>query len=163
MKAVEPYYKTKNGLFLKIHNHQLEKSKQRGHNLPSYTRQELKDWLFCQIKFHKLYNNWVNSGYKKDLVPSIDRLDDYKGYSFGNIQLTTWVENNKKGQADRKNGVNNKVNRAVEQYDLEGKYITEYHSLMEASRQTNIFVNNIWRVCNNIRKTAGGFIWKYKK
>jgi hypothetical protein len=46
--------------------------------------------------FYELYNNWIDSGYKKSDKPSVDRIDDYKGYSFDNIQLMTWKENNKK-------------------------------------------------------------------
>ena len=42
------------------------------------------------------------------LAPSIDRKDDYKPYTFDNIQLTTWQQNKAKGHEDCKNGINNK-------------------------------------------------------
>ena len=38
----------------------------------------------------------------------VDRLNDYKGYSFDNIQLMTWQENKDKGHRDCLNGINNK-------------------------------------------------------
>lgn len=38
---------------------------------------------------------------------------------------------------------------------------TIYYSLSEASRKTKIFVGNISKCCNGIRKTAGGYIWRY--
>jgi hypothetical protein len=44
--------------------------------------------------FKVLYKNWVKSGYEKNFRPSVDRLDSTKGYSFDNIRLVTWKENN---------------------------------------------------------------------
>jgi group I intron endonuclease len=39
----------------------------------------------------------------------------------------------------------------------------EYFGIREASRQTNIHRDSIQRCCNNKRKTAGNFHWKYKE
>ena len=36
-----------------------------------------------------------------------------------------------------------------------------YRSIMDAERKTHINHAHIISVCRNIRKTAGGFIWKY--
>ena len=110
-----------------------------------------------------LWNNWIESNYDKMTKPSVDRLDDYKGYSLDNIQLMTWEENKAKGSRDRKNGVNNKKSKAVLQYDLQGNLIKEYYSIMQAERETKISNVSISRVCNGKRKTAGGFKWKYKQ
>ena len=57
-----------------------------------------------------------------------------------------------------------KVNeKPVEQYTLDGKYITTYKSTCEASRQTGIEQSNIVYCCNNHPryKHAGCFQWKY--
>lgn len=51
---------------------------------------------------------------------------------------------------------------AVLQYDLQNNLIAEFKSLSEAERKTGVYSQNIGRVCKGIRKTAGGFIWKYK-
>lgn len=53
--------------------------------------------------------------------------------------------------------------KRVAQYDKNGNFIAEYDSLTIASQKTNINTGNIGQVCNNKRKTAGGFIWKYIK
>jgi hypothetical protein len=157
------YRKTKKGLVYSIYSNQTLHSKQKGKSKPSYSLNELRTWLFSQELFHKLYDNWVESGYDRMLIPSIDRKNDYKSYSFDNIQLMTWKENMEKGSFDRINGINNKLSKAVIQYDLEGNFIKEYYSIMQASRDNKISDSNISSVCSGKRfKTAGGFIWKYK-
>lgn len=41
--------------------------------------------------------------------------------------------------------------------------ITEYESLHDITEKTDICWQNVWKVCNGIRKTAGGYKWKYKE
>lgn len=52
--------------------------------------------------------------------------------------------------------------KTVKQYDKNNNFIAEYNSLKEASLITHINSANIGQVCAGKRKTAGGFIWKYK-
>ena len=40
--------------------------------------------------------------------------------------------------------------------------ILTFKSINEAKRQTGISKGHIWECCNGIRKTAGGYYWKYK-
>lgn len=49
---------------------------------------------------------------------------------------------------------------SVNQYDINNNFIANYKSMAEATRITG--VSNIERVCKGQRKTAGGYIWKYK-
>ena len=158
---VDKHFKTKNGILSRIYGAQKTNSKQRKHSPPTYTKQELKEWLFNQKLFHELFDKWVDSGYLKDLKPSIDRKDDYKGYTLLNIQLMTWDENNSKGYSDRKNGINTKQNRAIFQYDLNNKLIKEYSSIKDASIELSIDAGNICDTCKGNRNSAGGYIWKY--
>lgn len=46
------------------------------------------------------------------------------------------------------------------QLSLDGKFIKEYDSMQEASKQTGIKQGNISLCCSNFRKKAGGFTWK---
>lgn len=57
----------------------------------------------------------------------------------------------------------NSLKKEVLQFDLNGNFIREYMSLGEAERQTNIFFTSIGACCASKRKTAGGFIWKFKQ
>lgn len=163
LEVRKEYYRTKSGLITHVYATQKRSSKIRGDSPPEYTKEEFLEWLISQKKFHKLYNNWVKSGYEKNLSPSVDRLNDYKGYSFDNIQVLTWQENMAKGHKDAKEGVNNKQNKIVLQFTKDGEFVSQYHSGMEAERQTGINNGYISNVCLGKLKCAGGFLWKHKK
>ena len=49
----------------------------------------------------------------------------------------------------------------IQQYDKKNNLIGEYSSLKEAEKITNIKYQQISSCCRNLRKTAGGYIWKY--
>lgn len=164
---IKKYYRSKKGLLARIFNSQGFNSKCRNHDLPSYTKQELENWLFDQKLFHKFYDNWVRSDYKKDLRPSIDRKDDNLPYFIDNIQLMTWGENNKKSHKDMRSGkliVTSNPQKPVIQYDKQGNFINEYLSVNQAGRETKISTSRISLVCNKKKwhKTAGGFKWNFK-
>lgn len=159
-KSSKDRSRTKSGVACSAFRHQIKHSKTRNHDLPKYTKAELKEWMLSSPDFNILYRDWVISGYDKSLKPSIDRLDDYKGYSFDNIRVVTWVENNRKAHRDMINGVNNKQSKQVVQLK-NGVVIGEYYSLMNAFRSTGIDYRNISRACLN-ELTAGGFEWRYK-
>lgn len=156
------YRQTKEGVATRIYSSQRQHSKRRGHLIPVYTLDELREWLFGQERFHILFDNWVKSGFNRGLKPSPDRLDDYEPYTLDNLRLVTWYENHKKGYLDRVNGINNKYNIAVVQFDLQNNFIKEFHSIRHAGRETKIYRENISKVCLGKRDTAGGFKWKYK-
>ena len=59
---------------------------------PSYTLQELKDWVFVH-GYQALFDAWAGSGFKRMCAPSVDRLDSSKSYTFDNIRLVPWQEN----------------------------------------------------------------------
>jgi len=158
--------RTKKGLVGEIYSGQKHKSKERGHIPPSYTLYGLRQWFKSNAAANALYDAWVLSDYAKNLRPSVDRLDDSKGYSLDNIQLMTWGENMAKSHADVKSGRMKKCrNKAVIQMDLDGNFVAEYHSAAEACRITGADGTTIRCCCNpaNRHKTAGNFKWKYKE
>jgi len=159
------FRKTKQGVITVLYAHQIDKSKKRGHKPPTHTNKELSDWLLHDWLFDLLFNNWVNSGYLTNMKPSIDRLDDTKGYSLDNIQLMTWAENKEKGYRDMRRGkITHGVNpqKAVLQFTSKGVFIKEFVSASEACRQTKIHYVSISLVCREKRNHAGGFRWKFK-
>ena len=92
-EEVKAYSRTIKGLIVRIYLSQKGSSKERGHNPPTYSKEELHVWMTSQSNFKELYDNWIVSGHETDLRPSVDRLINSKGYSFDNIQLMTWREN----------------------------------------------------------------------
>ena len=66
---------------------------------------------------------------------------------------------------DRKYNINYgnrtiKASKKINQYDLEGNFIKQWNSIKEATKTLNI--NNLSACCSGNRKTAGGYVWKYK-
>jgi len=161
---VKAYNKTKDGVVSSIYRNQRKNSKKRGHTMPTYTKEEIKEWLFSQKKFHLLYDNWKRLDYQRKYKPSIDRKDDFIGYTISNIRLTIWHKNNTKGHSDRKRGVGTqgRICKPVIQLTMNGEIISSYISLCEAERKTNIANSSISKVCNGKLGSAGGFLWKYK-
>jgi hypothetical protein len=51
--------------------------------------------------------------------------------------------------------------KKVLQYNIQGKFIKEFGSVAEASKNTGINKSCIAKVCRLERKTSGGYIWKY--
>lgn len=163
-KQTKEYHRTKNGLISKIYADQRSNSKHRGHTLPTYTLQELRDWCFSQKIFHELYDSWKESGYKNELIPSCDRTDDSKGYALSRLQLMTWSDNKSKSFADMRSGKlihGYKPQKSVQQRTLSGKLVKEYVSAHEAQRLTGIHQSNISSVCLGKKSQARGFLWNF--
>lgn len=156
------YRRTIKGLILGIYRSQVGSSKKRGHKPPSYSKEYLLKWVQLQPNFEKLYNNWVESGYKKDLKPSVNRLKDNIPYTHDNIELVTWKENKEDQYNKSKNGEIGNELKPIIKYSTEGIQIKEFTSINEAVRETGLAQGNLWKVLNGIGKTLGGYIWKYK-
>lgn len=156
---VKAYHKTKLGKIAKIYNHQKQTSISRGHKLPNYKLEELREWALSQNTFHKLYEDWVISGYDRWSSPSFDRIDDYKPYTLDNLQITTALYNLEKAHSDEMNGVNTKrcVSVCVCKYD--GTPLIKFHSIRDASRKTGISHFDISKASSGIIKYAGGRKW----
>ena len=151
------------GLIKKTYKNQVFSSRKRGHPPPDYTEEEFMIWFIRQDNFLELFDNWVASGFDSKLKPSGDRLDDYKPYSFDNLRLVTWGENESKVCHDIRNGINNKKSKACIQISLNGEVLAEYFSLREAARVTGSDSAGIAAVCKGNQKKHNGFIWKYKE
>jgi len=144
-----------------IYSHQKQHSVVRGHDAPAYTKEELGVWLNTQPNFLTLHLAWVESTYAKHLKPSVDRLDDNLPYSFDNIQLITFGENNRKFALDVKSGKNVFTCREIEQLSMSGKVLNTYQSATHAQRETGIHNGGIGSCAKGNRPTAGGYIWRY--
>lgn len=86
-------------------------------------------------------------------LPQVNHKDENKKNN--NIVNLEWCSNQYNAKYSK--------NKAVIQYDTNGKYINEYSSIIDASNITNTCYSKIGSVCQGKRKKAGGFIWKYKE
>jgi hypothetical protein len=91
----------------RIFNHRYSQIKQRvegraarkyfveGMDVLSYS--EYSKWVINNMEqFESLYNEWVKSGFKRKYTPSIDRINNTKGYTSDNMRWITQSDNSKK-------------------------------------------------------------------
>lgn len=129
-------------------------------------------YLFVTLSLHnKLKQKYIHRLVAEAFIPNVENkntvnhldLDRTNNY-VSKLEWATYQENNVHAiekmheRGDKKR--NEKDLKAVLQYDLKGSFIKEYPSIREVYRQTGIY--SIEKVCKGQRKTAGGFIWKYK-
>ncbi len=87
--------------------------------------------------------------------PSIDRKENEEHYTFDNCRFIELGKNS----AERNVRVSSKQ---ILQYDLNMKFINEWFSISEASRQLKITRSHIGECCQGKAKSSSGFIWRYK-
>jgi len=105
----------------------------------------------CLITEEELKELWFRDKAYEMKQPSIDRIDNDGDYIFENCQFIEMKINNSKNRK-----------KAILQFDLEGNFIREWDSSIEASKFYNICSANIRLCARNKTKTSFGFIWKYK-
>ena len=118
----------------RMFNNQVQHSKDRNHPRPQYTYEEFKAWLLKQEKYKDLYEDYKNSGYDKDKVPSVDRIDPSKPYSFDNIRLMTFREN----YLLNVEITTTAASKPLLVYALDGSFVGEFSSRSNAGRVLQI-------------------------
>ncbi len=103
--------------------------------------------------FNKLYASWVASGYSRRLVPSPDRIDSIKGYSWDNIKWVTWSENARAANKKRWDKEENKIPEGMSKCGKcqEVKGIDLFHKSRERKRG----VNGHCKECCHIKYIGG--------
>lgn len=160
-KTNNAYDKTEKGVIRVIYKTQIRNSKTRGHNRPNYTKEDLSKWMY-KNNFKKLYDIWVENNFEKNLKPSIDRINDFEGYSFTNIKLGTWIENKNHQYLDTINGkgTSGRKCKAIQCYNNENILIAEYVSLSVACKSVGYSIQRSLISGKCDRKNR--FFWKYK-
>ena len=153
------------GVIIKAWHHQVQHSITRGHQPPKYTREEFVEWMLNHPSFTRLFAEWVESGYIKDVRPSVDRLDNSYGYSFDNIRLVTFRENYMQYHNDKVSGIEKGDCKAIRKITKDGEVVGEYFSVAEALRQHGKKPNNarISAVLTGSRKYYLKHRWEYMK
>lgn len=81
-----------------------------------------------------------------------------RGNKLGLCEYDPKYETNKNNNNQNKK----RYTKPVIQYSLDMEYITEYPSVIEASRVLKIDNSGICKCCVGKRKSVGGYIWRYK-
>jgi len=158
-RAGSVYDHSEKGVIRVIYKTQKRNQKLRSHGELPYTKNELSAWLYSN-GFKEIYESWKESGFTKDLKPSVDRIDSLKGYSLDNIQLITWGENRRLQYDDIKKatGSSGKRCKPVNKLDQNGVVICQYVSYSSASRDAGYSLE--YAIKNGV-KCKKGFFWSY--
>lgn len=109
-----------------------------------------------EIEFIKLYG-------RKDLGTGslVNMTSGGLGYKNPNVSIRKIKSLNLQSQT----GKNSRASKNVFMYDLHGRYIREFESILDAGQFCNISSVNISNVCNNKQLQAGGYLWslEYKE
>lgn len=134
----------------------------------SFSKEEFEEWVLVRKElFDKLMDEYIKSNFNKYKNPSIDRIDDYIGYEFYNMQLISWEENNNKGRKSSKNKeqcsemAKNVWSKRVLQLSQENEIINKYYSTREAGRINGFNNSGIARACRE-GKIYKGYYWRYE-
>lgn len=154
------YGLTEKGVIRVLYKTQKKNQRDRGFGEMPYSKAELAQWLYLN-GFKSLFDEWSNSGNKKDLKPSVDRIDDFKGYSFDNIRLGTWLQNRKHQYSDIESGIGTGGKRCkplIRENPATGE-TKRYVSYSSAARDMGYSLEHQIKkgvLCRN------GFIWRYE-
>ena len=99
--------------------------------------------------------NKMSVSAKKKPPVSIETKSKLSSQRLGISKSKEWK--NKIGNSNK-----GKTSKIVLQFDKQNNFINEYPSTLDAQKITGISNGHIGKCCNGIRKSAGGYIWKYK-
>lgn len=117
------YERTKPGKLMRIYRNMksriegVQKAKwhlYRGKCLLS--KEDFYTWAMCGHDFHRLFRDWVESGYDRKLAPSVDRINPEEGYHWDNMQWVTHSENSRRGSIGRQRLREEQEGRSASQY-----------------------------------------------
>lgn len=106
--------------------------------------------------YDKLKTDRRNWNIDKDIL-----IKGNKCYSNETTLIVSRGENTKE-RLERLGNPGIKTRKPVLQYSIDGKFISEYKSLSEASINTGIDISGISSCCRGESLTAGKYIWKFK-
>jgi hypothetical protein len=160
-KVGNKYDFSESGVIRIIYKTQKRNNRLRGHGEMPYTKDELKSWLY-ENGFKALYDEWVSCDHAKESKPSIDRINDFNGYSFDNIKLVTWKQNREHQTRDILLGIGTSGLRCKKlgKYLPSGDLVSVYVSYSSAVRDIGYSLE--YQIKKGV-SCRSGFNWKYIK
>jgi len=110
------------------------------------SREEFLEKFENDNTYKRLFKNWIESGRQLKLTPSIDRIDNTKGYDIDNLQFITHSQNCSKD----KHSVPVMVIK-------DQRLIGIFSTLGDAAKFTGLDVRAISRASRGIRKHVSGY------
>ena len=97
---------------------------------------------------------FINNPYN---LPQVNHINGDKNNNC--VENLEWCSAKENVQHSIKNNL--RKSKAINQYDINGKFIKEWKSIKEASIVLHIPDSNIINCCKGKCKIIGGYIWKY--
>ena len=124
--------------------------------------EEIFIWLFDSTNEGYNTSSYGSSSYKrtdKTRRKNSESMTGEKNPMYGKHHS----EDTKRKMSEAHKGKIYANTKPILQFSKNGELIAEYSSLTEAERQTGCNNSHICECCKGERKSARGFIWKYKK
>ena len=97
-----------------------------------------------------------------DNLSQVNHKDENKANNcISNLEWCTQKYNLNYGTGNKRRA--RSKSKKVLQFKTDGTFVKEWESTMDAQRNLGFDHANISKCCRNIRKSAYGFLWKYKK
>jgi hypothetical protein len=152
LKNTQNYRKTQKGVLTNMYQHMKTR-----HEV-SFSLKEFQNRFIEDKKFIRIYNEWLKSGYNKQFKPSLDRIDNKKGYTINNTQMLSWTENRyKQSSFDGKRGRKPRVIQL-----MGNKIIKIFQSQRHCVKELGISQGNLSSVLNGKRKYTNGYKFIYE-
>ena len=108
---------------------------------------------------HRLIAKAFCEGYEDGLIVN-HRDGNRLNNKASNLEWVTYSFNNRDTYARGSNS-GSRYWKRVDMLDVEGNLLRTFDSQREASKVTGIQVANISAVCRGLRKSAGGYVWRF--
>lgn len=119
-----------------------------------YKNGKSKRFLVHRLVACSFLPNWCN----EEQVNHID--EDKQNNHVENLEWCNVKYNNNYGTSNNRRS--EKMSKQILQYNLNGDFVAEFNSIKDVEKLFGFNNGNISSCCLNKRKSANGFIWKYK-
>lgn len=151
-EGARKHHRTFRGRIVHIHVGMRQRANKRGFEL--IDRNEFIRFALESREYAELYRNWVAAGYPMRLCPTVDRIDNDRGYSRDNIQFLTQSANSKKYHVTADRSYMNKPVVMIDLTTQEGRhfenrraaatYIGAHYSSVDMAANLGRPVKNRW-------------------
>lgn len=150
-----------------VYSHTLKSIMSQHYNKHGYKRIFLIDECGDRRGYyvHRLVAETFCVGFSEEL--EVNHKDLNRGNNhYTNLEWATRLENIRysvdRGTISTKKAVET-LKRPIVKLSPRGEYVSEYGSIQEAVNKYSIDQSSISKVCMKQRKTAGGYVWRYKE
>lgn len=131
---------------------------------PQEVKDKMKESSFVKwqrdeyIESHTGENHWTHKqGYSNNSIEAMRQKN--LGVKRTPEQIEFLREKGRKQK--RLRGKDNKKSIPILCFSKDGAFLKLYYGAMEAERETGVHFQNIFKVCNGERHTAGGYVWRF--